>query len=340
MNSWRKLALISLFCLGLLVSAAAVPASANTFYGDLYLGFSLNTDSLGGLTQGLDLNALAGQMTLPFRGKVYYQDGMIRMDVDIPALASLAGAKSAKDVKAFEVYSALINLKENEYLLLNHGIRQAFRLRIPPEMIGPNPYKDPYSILSSKEFIQGVMQGGGGKVKYLHTRRLKVRTIQGLKAGGVEMMLKVKMPEADMQAMQQAGLNFNGIFTLRLYYELESKFPILYELDSELLTATLQLVNIRRDRLPDVLFEVPEFYAVKDYTVDDLAQMMLGVAQEAEGLSGKLTTRLEAPVTPPAAEGNEAAPPADGSTPPPDEGGSAPPPETPPEEPPPGTTAG
>jgi hypothetical protein len=331
MNSWRKLALISLFCLGLLLSAAAVPASANTFYGDLYLGFSLNTDSLGGLTQGLDL---------PFRGKVYYQDGMIRLDADIPALADLAGAKSAKGVQAYEVYSMLMNLKDYEYLLMNHSLRQAVRLRVPPEMAGANPYKDPYSLLTSKDFIQGMTQGSLGKVKYLHTRKLKGRTIEGLKTAGVEMMLQVKMPEAEMQALQQAGLSFNGIFTLRLYYELESKFPILYELDSELVTATLQLVNIRRDRLPDVLFEVPEFYTVKDYTVDDLMQMMMGVAQEAKGLSGKLTTRQEAPVIPPADAGNETAPPADGSTPPPDEGGSAPPPETPPQEPPPGTTAG
>jgi hypothetical protein len=51
-------------------------------------------------------------------------------------LMDAKGAKKAKDVQAYRVYSILIDEKGCEYLLLNHGLCQAYRLSLPEGMGG------------------------------------------------------------------------------------------------------------------------------------------------------------------------------------------------------------
>lgn len=290
MSSLRKLAIVSLFCLGLLLSTAAAPASAKTFYGDLYLGFSIT--GLGSMPQGFDISALLSQAKAPFRGKVYYQDGFVRLDVDLPNLQELASAADPSAVKNYSVFTVLMNTESNEYILLNHSLRQALRLRIPQELLGPNPYKDPYALLTSTEFIDGLKQGG---LKYLGTKRIKNRTFEGLKASGLELQLKMELPKDQSSQLEMLGMDFDGKFKLRYYYETETKFPLLYEMDSSFVGLTLQLVNVKRDRLPEVMFEIPSFYTVKDYTIEDIEQLLMGLASSIPEMAGDLESKLKAP---------------------------------------------
>jgi hypothetical protein len=304
MSSLRKLAIVSLFCLGLLLSTAAAPASAKTFYGDLYLGFSI-TGLTSAMPQGFDLNALMSQGQAPFRGKVYYQDGFVRLDIDLPNMQELAAAKDSKAVKSFEVFTVLLNTNSNEYILLNHSLRQALRLSIPADLMGPNPYKDPFALLTSTEFKDGMKQGG---LKYLSTKRIKSRTFEGLKANGIELQAKMELPKDQTSQLEVLGVDFNGLLKLRYYYEAETKFPLQYEMDSSIMGLTLQLVNIKRDRLPEVMFEIPSFYTVREYTLEDIEQLLMGLASSIPEVAGKMESKLAVPPTaPPEAKGEDAA---------------------------------
>ncbi len=291
MSSLRKLAIVSLFCLGLLLSTAVAPASAKTFYGDLYLGFSIT--GLGStMPQGFDLNALMSQAKAPFKGKVYYQDGFVRLDVDLPNLQELVSAADPNAVKSYQVFTVLMNTESNAYILLNHSRRQVLRLCIPPELLGPNPYKDPYALLTSKEFKDGLKQGG---LNYISTKRIKNRTFEGLKADGLELQVKMDLPKDKSSQLEQLGMDFDGKFKLRYYYEAETKFPLLYEMDSSFVGLTLQLVNIKRDRLPEVMFEIPSFYTVKDYAIDDIERLLMSLASSIPEVAGKMEAKTKAP---------------------------------------------
>lgn len=303
MSSLRKLAIISLFCLGLLLSMAAAPVCAKTFYGDLYLGF--NITGLGSMPQGFDLNSLISQAKAPFRGKVYYQDGFVRLDVDLPNLQELASAADPGGVKSYSVFTVLANTESNEYILLNHSQRQALRLLIPQELLWPNPSKDPYALLTSKEFKDGLKQGG---LKYISAKRIQNRTFDGLKAGGLELQVKMELPKDQSSQLEMLGMDFDGKFKLRYYYETDSKFPLLYEMDTSLVGLTLQLVNIKRDRLPEVMFEIPSFYTVRDYTIEDIEQLLMGLASSIPEVVGEMESKMTGPpAAQPAAEAKESA---------------------------------
>lgn len=276
MNGCRKPVIAGLIVLGLLISAA--PASAKTFCGDVYLGFSFR--SIPGLPSNMNLDQLGreimAQVNVPFRSKVYYQDGIIRLDVEFPA-AALTGVGT--DTEDFQVFSLLLGYETYDLILLNHGNRQAYRLTLPPELYDLVQPQDPMSVLTSKEFIEAFNQEG---VKYIGTKRLKRRDFEGLKANGIEMSFRVLIPKADLAEMREAGIDFDTKFTLRLYLEEDTSFPLLYELDSSMFHVTFQLVNLQRDRLPDVLFEIPAFYTVKEYTVYDLESLISNLAQHLD----------------------------------------------------------
>jgi len=274
MNSCRKLAIAGLITLGLLISAA--PVSAKTFYGDVYLGISFR--SIPGLPSSINLGQLGqemmGQVNIPFRAKVYYQDGIIRLDTEFPA-AALAGESA--DSGKFQVLSLLLGYETYDLILLVHDSRQAYRLTLPAELYDLIQPQDPMAVLTSKKFIEAFNQEG---VKYLGTKRLKRRDFEGLKANGIEMSFRVSIPKADLAEMRETGIEFDTKFILRLYLEEDTNFPLLYELDSSMFQVNFQLVNLQRDRLPDVLFEIPAFYTVKEYTVYDLESLVSSLARD------------------------------------------------------------
>jgi len=279
MNGCRKRVIAGLIILGLLISAA--PVSAKTFYGDVYLGFSFH--SIPGLPSSINFGQLGqemmGQINIPLRSKVYYQDGIIRLDAELPA-AALSGASA--DTEDFQVFSLLLGYETYDLILLVHGNRQAYRLTLPPELYDLVQPQDPMAVLTSKEFIEAFNQEG---VKYLGTKRLKHRDFEGLKANGIEMSFRVLIPKADLAEMREAGIEFDSKFTLRLYLEEDTNFPLLYELDSSMFQVTFQLVNLQRDQLPDVLFEIPAFYTIKEYSVYDLESLVNTLARDL-GLGG------------------------------------------------------
>jgi len=263
--------------LGLLLAAA--PATAKTFYGDVYIGISFG--SMTSLMQGMDLGGLSpdmtGQLKLPFRAKVYYQDGILRLDAELPSMGSLADAGVDKPAGSSQVLSLLIDYETSDLVLLNHASRRAYRLTVPPELQKLIRPKDPMAVLTSKEFVEAFNQEG---VKYLGTKRLKARSFSGLKADGIEMSFRVMIPQADLAEMKEAGIDFDSRFTLQFYLEKETQFPLLYKIDSSIFSAVFQLANLKRDRLPDVLFDIPAFYAVESYTVDDLERLMKAVTRD------------------------------------------------------------
>lgn len=279
MNDCRKLVIAGLIILGLLISAA--PVSAKTFYGDVYLGLSFH--SIPGLPSSINLGQLGqemmGQINIPFRSKVYCQDGNIRLDAEFPVAAMTGVSTGAED---FQVFSLLLDYETCDLILLVHSSRQAYRLTLPPELYDLVQPQDPMAVLTSKEFIESFNQEG---VKYLGTKRLKRRDFEGLKANGIEMSFRVLIPKADLVEMREAGIEFDSKFTIRLYLEEDTNFPLLYELDSSMFQVNFQLVNLQRDRLPDVLFEIPAFYTIKEYTVYDLESLVNTLARDL-GVSG------------------------------------------------------
>ncbi|MCD6282206.1 hypothetical protein J7J84_01170 [bacterium] len=282
MNDCRKLVIAGLIILGLLISAA--PVSAKTFCGDVYLGFSFR--SIPGIPSDISLGQLGqemmSQVNIPFRSKVYYQDGVIRLDAEFPA-AALTGTSS--DAEDFQVFSLLIGYETYDLILLVHGSRQAYRLALPPELYDLVQPQDPMAALTSKEFIEAFNQE---EVKCLGTKRLKRRDFGGLNTNGIEMSFKVLIPKADLAEMRESGVEFDPKFTLRLYLEEDTNFPLLYEIDSSMFHVTFQLMNLQRDRLPDELFEIPAFYTVKEYTVHDLESLVNTLARDL-GVSGEFT---------------------------------------------------
>ncbi|HEC04416.1 MAG TPA: hypothetical protein ENI81_12855 [Phycisphaerales bacterium] len=275
MNGFRKLAIIAIMMLGL--ASAAAPASAKTFSGDVYLGISLG--SMTGLVEGMGLGGLSadmmGQVKLPFRAKVYYQDGMMRLDVELPSTADKDTGNAYAG--SSQVFSLLIDYGTYDLTLLNHGNRCAYRLTVPPEMHELILPQDPMVILTSEEFIKAFNQEG---VKYIGTKRLKARSFNGLKAEGIEMSFRVLIPEADLAEMKEAGIDFDTVFKLHLYLEEETSFPLLYEIDSSMFRAVFRLINLHRDRLPDVLFEIPAFYTIEEFTVSDIESLINNLAQD------------------------------------------------------------
>jgi len=276
MNGIRKLAIIAVLMLGL--ASAAAPASAKTFCGDVYLGLSLG--SITGLAGGMGLGGLSpdmtGQLKLPFRAKVYYQDGVMRLDVELPSITDVTAEKTAS-AEGRQVLSLLIDYETYDLTLLNHGTRHAYRLMVPPEMHDLILPQDPMAVLTSEEFIKAFNQEG---VKYVGTKRLKSRSFEGLKTEGIEMSFRVLIPQAELTKMKEAGVDFDTKFTLRLYLEEETNFPLLYEIDSSMFHVVFRLINLRRDHLPDVLFEIPAFYTIEEYTVHDLESLISSLARD------------------------------------------------------------
>jgi hypothetical protein len=213
---------------------------------------------------------------------VYYQDGIIRLDAEFPA-STLTGTSA--DTGDFQVFSLLLGYETYDLILLVHGNRQAYRLTLPPELYDLIQPQDPMTVLTSKEFIDAFNQEG---VKYLGTKRLKRRDFAGLKATGIEMSFRVMIPKADLAEMREAGIEFDPKFTLRLYLEQDTNFPLLYEMDSSMFQVTFQLVNLQRDRLPDVLFEIPAFYTVEEFTVYDLESLVSTITRDL-GVKGEFS---------------------------------------------------
>jgi len=307
MRCMRKLIAGWLLLLGLLLAAAA-PAAAKTFYGDLYLGFTLG--ELPGLPPGTDLSALAGMMNLPFRGKVYHQDGVTRLDVDLPAVADLASGAESREKLRFQTFSLLFDQSTTEFVLLNHSGRSAYRLTIPAELAHLMRPSDPLAALTSKEFIQAFNQEG---IRYIRTKRLPSRKFQGLTARGLEMTFAVELPAEVLAEMKQAGVKFDSTFKLRLYWEEETALPLLYELHSSLFDFTFELKNLRRDRLPEVLFELPAFYRVQEYSLYEIERLVNALGREltGAGIGFKLPPEAQAELglpEEPAAEGAATSP--------------------------------
>jgi hypothetical protein len=288
MNYLRKLTFAVLTVLGLLLAA---PAAAKTFHGDVYLGFDFG--ALTGLMQGASMPGLSadmtGQMKLPFRAKVYYQDGVLRLEAELPSGGNGGGAADQAKA-AYQIFSLLIDYQTYDLVLLNHGNRHAYRLTVPPELHELIRPQDPMAVLRSKEFIEAFNQEG---IKYLGTKRVKSRLFAGLNTDGIEMSFRVVIPEADLAEMREAGVDFDTKFTLRLYLEEETHFPLLYKIDSSLFSLAFQLVNLRRDRLPDVLFEIPAFYTIEEYSVYELESLFADMAKDL-GLENAFTVPPEA----------------------------------------------
>ncbi len=287
MSSLRKLALVSLFSLGLLLLGAAAPAYSKTFCGDLYLGFSIT--GVEGLPPGIDVNSLLSQAKLPFRGKVYYQDGLMRLDVDLPNIQELAGSTDPKAITGYQVFSVLMDASGSEFTLIHNNMRQAYRFRLPAALLEQNPYKDPYRFITSKAFLTGLAESG---LKYLGAKRLKARMFEGLKAGGIELQVKLDLPKDQHSQLKQLGIDLSRVIKLRFFFELESNIPLLYEMDSSIAGFTMQLVNIKLDRLPDVMFEVPSYYAIKDYSDEEVAETLLKLASEIQELADKMPSQM------------------------------------------------
>lgn len=294
MSTLRKIAIVSLFSLGLLLFGAAAPASAKSIYGDLYLGFSL--EGLQGMPEGFDLGAIMSQGPLPFRAKVYFQDGLVRIDVDLPSLQGLAAEKGTQSLESFQVLTLLVDMAGNECVLLNHDLRKAYRIIIPEALMGVHAYKDPFALLTSKEYIASLTQSG---LKHLGTKRIKSRSFEGVMAAGLETQVKMSVPKDLAAQFSQMGADFSGVFKLRYFYEPESKFPLLYEMDSGFAGFTMQIVNIKRDRLPEVMFQVPPFYVIKDFSVEELERMFLELASTAPEIAGQLASQSGQGARPP-----------------------------------------
>jgi len=276
-------------CALLVLVLGAAPARAVSYCGDIYMGFSLGSQLTGMMGGAGEFSELAQQMAIPFKGKVAYRDGLFRIDLDLPALA---GQEQGGEGQRFQVLTLLVDNGQSRFTLLNHEQRHAYRLNVPPEyqeLLGP---RDPMEALTSKEFLQALSEGG---VRIHRTRRLKGRNFSGLKTQGMEMTFSVELPEEDLAEMRASGFDFAPVFTLRYYLEKESQFPLNYELESQLVNFSFEVINISLDPLPDVMFRIPDYYVTEEYSVSDLERLLNALAKDLLGQTG--TVELPAEVT-------------------------------------------
>ncbi len=285
-----------------------MPAAAKTFYGDLYLGFKLGT--IASLPGAMDFSSMLRVMTskpsLPFRGKVYYQDGVTRLDLDLPSLGTLTPAGVSGEPQGFMTFSLLLDQQSGDFVLLHHSARKAYRLTMPPELAELALPTDPMEVLTSKKFIEAFAEGG---LRHVSTKRLRSRRFDGLEANGIEIAFEVEIPAEDLTEMREYGVEFDAKFKLRLFLEKDSNFPLLYELDSTMFSVRFELVNLQRDRLPEVLFEIPSFYTVEEYSLDDIESLLDVAMRDLAGLAGTLNLPAEGQAEPEAAETASSSPP-------------------------------
>ncbi len=251
----------------------AQPAPAKSFCGDFYLGLQI------GNLPGLDAASIPTQaMKLPFAGKLYYQDGVFRIDLDLPSsLTAEAPAERSTPTgpllqgAGFHVYTLLLPLRPGTITLIDHSARRAYSFDPPPEWASQwrTPTEtNPFDALKNPETIS---QLAGQGIRIVHTGRIKSKDFDGLATNAYEMKMKVRVP---LEAMKDMPADFKPYFTLHIYFEKETGFPLEFSFLSDLFNFSFRLANLQTGPLPKALFSVPQFYAEKTFTEGELMELL------------------------------------------------------------------
>jgi|GEM_PF-5274702 len=294
---------IVLLGLALSLASPARPAAARTFCGDFYIGLRL------GSLPGVDVASIPSQaLKLPFAGKLYYQDGMFRIDLDLPsALLQETAAGAATETSfpvvtgpGFNVYTLLIPLKPGTISLIDHSTRQGYSFMPPAEWTAgwKTPTEtNPFEALKEPETIR---QLAGQGVRIVRTGRIKGKSFDGLATDAYDLKMKVDIPK---EALAEMPAGFKPYFTLRIYFERETGFPLEFSFLSDLFDFSFRLANIQTTPLPESLFHIPEFYHETTFTEEELMELALELATRLGADFGEQLRELTKAAKQPAEEG-------------------------------------
>ncbi len=310
-KEYRRGLLISLVAVLVLVGGAISPAptQAKTVYGDFYVGFKLSPEFF----QQMPTQLPALPTNIPFRGKLYYQDGVYRLDIVLPSVSAQATPTAAKGRKAgpaFQSYTFLFKPEAGMFnpVFIDHRIRRAYILNLPPEMAPSFSPRDFEKAFNSAEFRK-IMREQGVIVGKL--RRAKPRKYEGLSAVGYEYKLAFKLPET-VKALIPEGISTD--VTARFLMEKDTKVPLSFELESGVFSLNFGIRNVGVDRVPDVMFRVPELYVVETVGAEDLKLVLEDFGRYLEAVftgieSGQMPTwKTEAEIPEEPAKAEEVTP--------------------------------
>lgn len=250
----------------------AWPASAKTIYGDFSISLQLSPTLTGGA-------GATGQvevpLSLPFRGKLYYQDGIYRIDLLFPSFPAYSGGapsgtSAVGKAGAYQTFSLLFQLGKHarSFTLIDHKLRRAYVVELPEETQAFFSAGEFLSVLQSRELQRALAEQG---VKIGRMKEIGARKYHGLSAKGYEIKVRLDLPKETMAGMPK---DFSPDLTFQYLMERDTKVPLSLSIFSDFFTLTFGISNILTNRLPDILFRVPDMYIVEHLSESEFEQLV------------------------------------------------------------------
>jgi len=268
----------------LLLSAVA---RAESLSGDFYLGFRVSptfpaTAQLSSLPQ-----------TIPFRGKFYYQDGLYRIDLDIPSLTPTTaptgkGKGASASVGSFSVFTILL-AGSNKATFIDHKLRKAYQVELPVALNFQFSEETLRKALRSAELKQ---VSRNARFKLGRLRKIKPVNYEGLTAWGNEFLISFSIPE---EAKAFFPPEIKPVITVRILYEKRTRIPLSLELETNVASLVLALKNVSAQKMPDVLFQIPELYVVQELSMEELGKILEEFGRNIESIFRESVAKIATP---------------------------------------------
>ncbi len=253
---------------------SASPSWADSLYGNLYLGFRVSPE----FQQMASAELSSIPFSIPIRGKLYYQDKVYRIDLLIPSFPQTstqfrkspsAGKQKTSTQPAFQVFTFLFSpSSSSKPIFIDNKLRRAYLLELPNEFL-----REMVRAITGKDIDWEELRRQAKKegVIISKPKQIKSRKYENLTATGWEIKVTVPIPKDLRDLLKVADLSS---ITLRFLKEKRLKVPLSVEMESKLFTLTFGLRGISTDRLPEVLFQIPEFYIVESLNFEEFLNIL------------------------------------------------------------------
>ena len=260
-------------------------AHAESLSGDFYFGLRISP------TFTATAQVPFPPQTIPFRGKFYYQDGLYRIDLDIPSLTpttARAGKGSTASVGSFSVFTILL-AGSNKATFIDHKLRRAYQVELPITPTFQFSEENLRQVLARARSQEGL---GLNLVKVGQLKKMKPTNYEGLTALGNEFLLSFSIPE---EAKAFFPPNLKPVVSARILYEKQTRIPLSLELETDVASVVLALKNVSAQKMPDILFQIPELYVVQELSMQELGNILEEFGRNLEDILRESVTKIATP---------------------------------------------
>jgi len=82
---------------------------------------------------------------------------------------------------------------------------------------------------------------------------------------------------------------------VRILYEKRTRIPLSLELETNVASLVLALKNVSAQKMPDVLFQIPELYVVQELSMEELGKILEEFGRNIESIFRESVAKIATP---------------------------------------------